>query len=174
MTGHDCRMRDPSAPIAERLDRVRERTLAILAPLDAEWVTRTPDPIMSPPAWDMAHIAAYEELWLVTRLVDHPPLHADLAATYDAAMTPRAVRGDMRMLNGTESRQYMAAVRERTLDVLSRADVSGSAPELQRGGFVWDMVAQHEAQHDETLLQTLQLMPPRYLCAIRRCPPPRG
>ncbi len=153
-------MRDPSAPIAERLERVRERTLAILDPLDAEWVTRTPDPIMSPPAWDMAHIAAYEELWLVTRIVDRPPLHPDLAATYDAVATPRAMRGDMRMLNGTESRQYMAAVRERTLDVLSRADVSGSAPELQRGGFVWDMVAQHEAQHDETLLQTLQLMPP--------------
>ena len=36
--------------IAQRLDDVRDRTLAILAPLDEEWVTRTPDPIMSPPA----------------------------------------------------------------------------------------------------------------------------
>ncbi len=167
-------MRDPSAPIAERLERVRERTLAILDPLDAEWVTRTPDPIMSPPAWDMAHIAAYEELWLVTRIVDRPPLHPDLAATYDAVATPRAMRGNMRMLNGTESRQYMAAVRERTLDVLSRADVSGSAPELQRGGFVWDMVAQHEAQHDETLLQTLQLMPPGTYVPCAGALPPRG
>ncbi|MGB0731079.1 MAG: DinB family protein, partial [Miltoncostaeaceae bacterium] len=46
---------------------MRDRTLALIAPLEAAWVTRTPAPIMSPPAWDLAHIAAYEELWLVTR-----------------------------------------------------------------------------------------------------------
>lgn len=145
--------------LAERLDRVRDRTLAILAPLDEEWVTRTPDPIMSPPAWDMAHIAAYEELWLVTRLAGASPLHPDLAATYDAFETPRAVRGEIRILDGAQSRAYMAATRERALAVLAQADLSDEAPELQRGGFVWNMVAQHEAQHDETLLQTLQLMP---------------
>ena len=152
-------MRELAADISRRLSAVRDRTLAILDPLDDEWLTRTPDPIMSPPAWDMAHIAAYEELWLVTRLAGADPMHPDLAATYDASETPRAVRGEIRILDGDESREYMAAIRERALEVLDRADMSDSAPELQRGGFVWHMVAQHEAQHDETLLQTLQLMP---------------
>ncbi len=150
----------PSAElIGDRLERVRERTLALVAPLDGEWLTRTPDPIMSPPAWDLAHIAAYEELWLVTRLSDLPPLHADLAATYDAFETPRTVRGEIRILDGPESRAYMDDVRERALSVLDEADMSPDGPELTANGFVWDMVAQHEAQHDETLLQTLQLMP---------------
>jgi iron(II)-dependent oxidoreductase len=94
-------MSSPSA-IAERLDDVRARTLDLVAPLDHEWVTRTPDPIMSPPAWDLAHIAAYEELWLVTRLSDAAPLHPDLQATYDAFETPRAVRGEIRILDGHE------------------------------------------------------------------------
>jgi len=152
-------MRDLAAELSDRLAAVRDRTLAILDPLDEEWVTRTPDPIMSPPAWDMAHIAAYEELWLVTRLADDEPLHPDLAATYDAFETPRAVRGEIRILDGAESRAYMARTRERALEVLDRTDMSDAAPELQRRGFVWNMVAQHEAQHDETLLQTLQLMP---------------
>ncbi len=145
--------------LAERLHAVRDRTLALIDPLDPDWVGRTPDPIMSPPAWDLAHIAAYEELWLVTHLSDDAPLHPDLQATYDAFETPRAVRGDIRILDGAESRDYMDAVRIRALAVLQGADLSPSGPPLTADGFVWDMVAQHEAQHDETLLQTLQLMP---------------
>lgn len=152
-------MTSPSA-LADRLADVRSRTLHLVAPLDEEWVTRTPDSIMSPPAWDLAHIAAYEELWLVTRLSEAAPMHPDLQATYDAFETPRAVRGEIRILDGRESRAYMDAVRARALEVLGRADLSDDGPPLTAGGFVWHMVAQHEAQHDETLLQTLQLMPP--------------
>jgi len=160
--------------LTARLETVRDRTLDLVAPLDDEWVTRTPDPIMSPPAWDLAHIAAYEELWLVTRLSDGPPLHPDLQATYDAFETPRAVRGEIRILDAAESREYMDAVRARALEVLREADMSADGPELTAGGFVWDMVAQHEAQHDETLLQTLQLMPPGAYSPCLGALPPGG
>ena len=158
--------------LTARLEMVRDRTLDLVAPLDGEWVSRTPDPIMSPPAWDLAHIAAYEELWLVTRLSEQQPMHPDLQATYDAFETPRSVRGEIRILDGPESREYMDAVRERALEVLRASDMSPDGPELTAGGFVWDMVAQHEAQHDETLLQTLQLMPPgAYSPCIGALPP---
>ncbi len=146
--------------VAERLGDVRTRTLDVIAPLDAEWLTRTPDPIMSPPAWDLAHIAAYEDVWLVTRLSGAAPLHPDLQATYDAFETPRAARSGARILDGRESRDYMDAVRERALVVLAQADLSAAGDGLTAGGFVWRMVSQHEAQHGETLLQTLLLMPP--------------
>jgi gamma-glutamyl hercynylcysteine S-oxide synthase len=168
-------MRHGTAPLAERLTQVRDRTLALIAPLDPAWVSRTPDPIMSPPAWDLAHIAAYEELWLVTRLSGTPSLHPDLASAYDAFETPRAARGGIRILDGPQSRGYMDQVRERALSVLHEADISADAPELTANGFVWDMVAQHEAQHDETLLQTLQLMPPgAYAPCTGALPPGAG
>jgi iron(II)-dependent oxidoreductase len=158
--------------LSARLEEVRDRTLGLVAPLDDEWVGRTPDPIMSPPAWDLAHIAAYEELWLVTRLSEQRPLHPDLQATYDAFETPRAVRGEIRILDGRESREYMQAVRRAALEVMSHADMSPDGPELTADGFVWAMVAQHEAQHDETLLQTLQLMPPgAYSPCVGALPP---
>lgn len=158
--------------LSERLEQVRTRTLGLVDPLDQEWVTRTPDPIMSPPAWDLAHIAAYEELWLVTTLTDEQPLHPDLQATYDAFETPRAVRGEIRILDGRESREYMNEVREKALRVLDGADLSPDGPALTADGFVWNMVAQHEAQHDETLLQTLQLMPPgAYSPCVGALPP---
>ena len=44
---------------------------------------------MSPLAWDLAHIAAYEDLWLVHRHGGEPLLHPELAAMYDAFETPR-------------------------------------------------------------------------------------
>ena len=53
---------------------------------------------MSPLVWDLAHIAAYEDLWLVHRYGERPLLHDELAAMYDAFETPRAVRGDLPLL----------------------------------------------------------------------------
>ncbi len=145
--------------LSDRLEAVRGTTLALVEPLDREWMARTPDPVMSPPVWDLAHIAAYEESWLVTQLTGAPPIHPHLASTYDAFETPRAIRGEIRLLDEHESRAYMDAVRGRALDVLKVSYLETDGPELLAGGFVWDMVAQHEAQHGETLLQTLQLMP---------------
>ena len=48
-------------------------------------------------------------------------------------------------------------MRERTLTVLERIDLRSGAP-LIHEGFVYGMVAQHEHQHVETMLATLQLM----------------
>ena len=59
---------------------------------------RVHSPLMSPLVWDLAHIAAYEDLWLVHRYGERPLLREDLAATYDAFETPRAVRGDIELL----------------------------------------------------------------------------
>ena len=51
----------------------------------------------------------------------------------------------------------MEAVRERALGVLERVDIGPEADGLNADGFVWAMVLQHEHQHNETMLQTLQL-----------------
>jgi iron(II)-dependent oxidoreductase len=103
---------------------------------------------MSPLVWDLAHIAAYEDLWLVHRHAGEPLLRADLAATYDAFETPRSVRGDIELLDAAGARDYLAAVRERALDAAGR---HGTDPVIH------ELVLQHEQQHVETMLQTLAL-----------------
>lgn len=145
------------ASIVERLADVRARTFAIYAPLDDAAVARTPDPIMSPPIWDLGHIAAYEELWAVCRLSGAPSLHPQLQAAYDAFETPRPERTRIRLLDRPACHDYLARVRERALEQLERADLADDPSPLVRDGFVFDLVAQHEAQHTETVLQTLQL-----------------
>ena len=107
--------------IVAGLEAAREHTLALVAPLSREQLERQIDPLMSPLVWDLAHIAAYEDLWLVHRHAGEPLLRADLAATYDAFETPRAVRGEIELLDAAGALDYLADVRERTLRAIDRA-----------------------------------------------------
>jgi gamma-glutamyl hercynylcysteine S-oxide synthase len=137
------------ARLQEDLAAVRQRTLDLIAHLSTADLERVIDPILSPLVWDLGHIAAYEDLWCVHR---HDParpplLHAGLAGHYDAFETPRAVRGDLRILGHAGALDYLAAVRERTLDALERLGAGD--------GFVHEMVLRHELQHTETMRQAM-------------------
>jgi iron(II)-dependent oxidoreductase len=150
---------ESKAAIAQALAEVRERTLALVEPLDDAQLNRVYSPILSPLAWDLGHIANFEELWLVQTIGNREPLHGDLGRFYDAIENPRRTRGELPILRDEELRAYMADVRERTLDVLEDMDLSAEATDpLLREGFVYEMLLAHELQHQETMLQLLQLV----------------
>src|SRR5436309_2003828 len=107
-----------AAQVISDLAAARERTLALVSHLSAQDVERQIHPIMSPLVWDLAHIAAYEDLWLVHRYAGEPLLHGDLAARYDAFETPRAVRGEIELLDTPAAIAYLEDVRTRALEVL--------------------------------------------------------
>jgi iron(II)-dependent oxidoreductase len=134
--------------VVEALTDTRERTLALVGHIDAATLERVLSPLMSPLVWDLGHIAAYEDLWLVHRLGGEPLLRADLAQVYDAFETPRADRGDIPFLRRADALDYLVAVRERTLAVLAR---TGADPVIH------ELVIRHEQQHGETMLQTMEL-----------------
>jgi len=139
----------PATAFADALREVREQTLALVAPFSHAELERVQHPLMSPLDWDLGHIAAYEDLWLVHRHGGEPLLRGDLADLYDAFETPRAARGDIPFLRGDDVFDYIAAVRERTLKIL---DERGPGD-----GTLFEMVVRHEAQHNETMRQTLFL-----------------
>jgi len=148
---------DRKVDIADALAGARARTTALLAPLDDAALTRQASPLMSPLVWDLAHIAHYEELWLLREVAGAPPTDELFDDVYDAFRHPRAERPTLPILGPFEARRFGADVRARVLDVLAGIDLDPSRP-LLRDGFVYGMVAQHEHQHDETMLATLQLM----------------
>ncbi|HLG09785.1 MAG TPA: ergothioneine biosynthesis protein EgtB [Gaiellaceae bacterium] len=142
--------------IAAELDRARRGTDSLLAPLSDAELRRQVSPLQSPLVWDYAHIAYFEELWLLRRLGGAGPLveaHDDL---YDAFRHARDERAGLPILEPSAARAYAADVRECVLDMLDRVELDGDDP-LRRDGFVFGMVLQHELQHQETMLQTLQL-----------------
>ena len=154
----------PAATLVERyraaLAEARERTLALVAPVRGDDLDRVHDPLVSPLAWDLGHIAAFEDLWLCRRAGGLAPLRPELTEVYDAAETPRAGRGAAPYLRRDDALEFMRAVRERALGVLERVDLSPGGDRLNANGFVWEMLVQHEHQHNETMLQTLQLAEP--------------
>jgi gamma-glutamyl hercynylcysteine S-oxide synthase len=135
--------------IVQALEEARRRTFALVASVTDDDLERVHSELMSPLVWDLAHIAAYEDLWLVHRYGERPLLREDLAAMYDAFETPRAVRGDLPLLGPDQAREYLDEVRARTLDVIDEHGVGD--------GVLHEMVLRHEHQHDETMLQTLML-----------------
>jgi len=124
------------------LAEARERTLALVAGFSTSDLETQHIEIMSPLVWDLAHIAAYEELWLVHRHGGEPLSRPELSAMYDAFETPRAVRGDLPLLDHEQAVEYLRAVRERVPDEPS---------------FLHELVVRHEDQHQETMLQAIEL-----------------
>jgi gamma-glutamyl hercynylcysteine S-oxide synthase len=98
-------------------------------------------------------------LWLVQTIGGREPLHGDLGRFYDAIENPRKTRGELPILRDAELRSYLADVRERTLDVLEDVEIDSDVGDpLLRDGFVYEMLLAHELQHNETMLQLLQLV----------------
>lgn len=126
-----------------RLEATREQTRRLVDGIDDENLERVHSPLMSPLVWDLGHIAAFEDLWLAHRGGGLPLLRPDLMEVYDAFETPRADRGSLPYLRRAEAEDFLDEVRQRvrTLPV----------------GPFHELVARHEAQHGETMLQTLNL-----------------
>jgi iron(II)-dependent oxidoreductase len=137
------------AQAVQALAEARARTLALVEPVSEENLERVHSTLMSPLVWDLGHIAAFEDLWLVHRYGGRPLLHEDLADVYDAFETPRAGRGNLPFLRPAQAREYLAEVRDRSLNVMAERGTGD--------GVVLELILRHEQQHDETMLQTLQL-----------------
>jgi iron(II)-dependent oxidoreductase len=145
---------DP-AVIAGQLAEARARSLQLVAPLSDDDLRRQHDPLMSPILWDLGHIAHFEELWL-TRNLDGPIEFVEMPGLYNPFEHPRSVRGALPLPMLAHCREVMDEIRGRVLDRLQATEFDAGHP-LLRDGYVYQMVLQHEYQHDETMLQTLQL-----------------
>jgi iron(II)-dependent oxidoreductase len=141
--------------IAGRLREARERTLRLVTPLSDDDLRRQHDPLMSPILWDLGHIAHFEELWL-TRNLEGPIEFVEMPGLYNPFEHPRATRGTLPLPGMAECREILEEIRARVLARLEAVVFDPDHP-LLRDGFVYAMVLQHEYQHNETILQTLQL-----------------
>ena len=138
-----------TASVHEALAETRAATLDLIAPFSDAQLESQFTPLMSPLVWDLAHIAAYEDLWLGHRHGGRPLLRPELAAMYDAFETPRPVRGALPLLDTAGAHAYLDAVRERSCDVLERHGPGD--------GTLVELVLRHELQHTETMRQALEL-----------------
>jgi len=141
--------------IATALAEARERTLTIVRPVSDADLSLQHDPLMSPIIWDLGHIAAFEDLWL-TRNLDGVIEFSEMPGLFNPFEHPRRERGSLALPSLRDVTDTMDEIRQRVLDLLQRIDLTSRNPLLHEG-YVYHMVLQHEYQHNETILQTLQL-----------------
>ncbi|WP_326617003.1 ergothioneine biosynthesis protein EgtB [Streptomyces decoyicus] len=152
---------------ASALLAARDRTRLLTTCVEDPDLIAQHSPLMSPLVWDLAHIGNQEEQWLLRTVGGRDALRPDIDSVYDAFEHPRATRPSLPLLAPDEAHGYVADVRGRVLDILERAPLHG-APLLD-SGFAFGMIAQHEQQHDETMLITHQL---RHGPAVLTAPEP--
>ncbi|GAA4537772.1 ergothioneine biosynthesis protein EgtB [Pseudonocardia xishanensis] len=161
---------DLRARVVDQLETARRRSTVLTSVDDGDLVAQH-SPLMSPLVWDLAHIGSMEELWLVREVGGREALRPEIDGLYDAFQHSRAERVELPLLTPTEARAYVAEVRDKALHVLDRHPLSGRR--LEQAGFVFGMIAQHEQQHDETMLATHQLRAGGPVLAAAEPPPGR-
>ena len=117
------------------------------------WLQEPADAALGPGLWDLGHLAAYEDRWLVRALggdrTAGPAGMADPDGEFDALERPRPERRTTALPERAALDDYRQRVREASLERLARV---GPAPAAR---FAVDLIVQHEAQHLETLAQGL-------------------
>ncbi|MFE9134667.1 ergothioneine biosynthesis protein EgtB [Streptomyces sp. NPDC007355] len=151
----------------DALTAARARTALLTSCVGDGDLTAQHSPLMSPLVWDLAHIGNQEEQWLWRAVAGREALRPEIDSLYDAFEHPRATRPSLPLLSPGEARAYAADVRLRVLDVLESTPFEGRP--LLDAAFAFGMIAQHEQQHDETMLITHQL---RRGPAVLSAPPP--
>ncbi|MEW6271892.1 MAG: ergothioneine biosynthesis protein EgtB [Thermodesulfobacteriota bacterium] len=169
---------------ARALEAGRARTLDLVGPLRDADLERQHSPLMSPIVWDLAHVANFEEQWIARALQEPFEEGGERARRdhlYDAMRHPRRTRAALPLPPREECAAYLARVRQRTRVMLATADFADASDPLNAQGYVFWMIAQHEAQHQETILQTIQLAALAYEPHVRlddearmRFVPPHG
>jgi iron(II)-dependent oxidoreductase len=157
------------ADIRAALEHARARTEELLAPIPDDVLAGDDGRPKLPLVRELAGIAYFEELWLVRNLnaqqpIDerHDELYGVLSLDGRAPLQPAAARA------------YAADVHDRALTALEHADLDGSA--LLRKGFIFGLVLQHELQHQEAMIETLESWDGEYPAPEEQVPElaPRG
>ncbi|MEV0093948.1 ergothioneine biosynthesis protein EgtB [Streptomyces sp. NPDC050738] len=139
----------------DALTTARTRTALLTSCVDDHELTAQHSPLMSPLVWDLAHIGNQEEQWLLRAVAGRDAIRPEIDSIYDAFEHSRASRPSLPLLAPAEARRYASDVRGRVLDVLEKIPLHGRP--LLDAAFAFGMIAQHEQQHDETMLITHQL-----------------
>jgi gamma-glutamyl hercynylcysteine S-oxide synthase len=147
-----------TAAIAEAMRESREFTRAMFdLVIDESDLRRPPADGFRPLLWHLGHVGAFESYWILQRVKGDPTFAPRYDAVFDPIQTPREDANHLPPVVEIES--YLSRVREEALRFMHSIDDDESHP-LLRDGYVFNLVIEHEYQHQETLAYLLQLLAP--------------
>ena len=153
-------MLEAATQIAEMLEATRAATLRLFdtAAREAD-LHESPGGGFRPIIWHLAHIGVFEAYWILQKVKGDAAPDARYERLFDPIATPRENSKDLPTRREMEA--YLSRVRSATLRYLedARFDELAATP-LLRDGYVFQLVLEHERQHQETLAYLLHMLDP--------------
>ncbi|HEU4593543.1 MAG TPA: SUMF1/EgtB/PvdO family nonheme iron enzyme [Pyrinomonadaceae bacterium] len=150
-------MDERQAELARMFEETRAGTLALFDLARESDLHESPGFGFRPVIWHLAHIGVFEAYWLLQKLGGESAPDERYERVFDPIATPREESKNLPSRH--EMEEYLARVRRRVLRRLAASDFDAGDP-LLRGGYVFQLVLEHERQHQETLAYLLQMLDP--------------
>jgi iron(II)-dependent oxidoreductase len=153
--------------LISHLQEARARMLDLVADLDDEQMIGPRLAIVNPMRWEIAHVAFFQEFWLLRHLRGfdalRPAPHLDPDKLYDSARVAHDTRWDLPLLSKRETIAYT----RRILDRVIEETMNGAGDLHDAGGYdeayFLELALLHEDMHSEAITysrQTLGLRSP--------------
>ncbi|HEY1403326.1 MAG TPA: SUMF1/EgtB/PvdO family nonheme iron enzyme [Pyrinomonadaceae bacterium] len=153
-------MIEEATKIAEMLEASRAATLRLFDTVRREEdLHESPGGGFRPIIWHLAHIGVFEAYWILQKVKGDNAPDARYECIFDPIATPR--ENSKNLPTRREMELYLSRVRSETLRYLedARLDESAQSP-LLRDGYIFQLVLEHERQHQETLAYLLHMLDP--------------
>lgn len=152
-----------TAQLIEALRETRARTLELIDDLNEQQLMGPRLQIVNPLRWEIAHIAWFQEFWILRHLGSQPPSLEQGDELYDSARLTHDKRWDLPLLERDETLAYMGRVLERVVEQAGNASSKLTDTEGYDQEYFLNLVLLHEQMHAEAIAytrQTLSYPPP--------------
>lgn len=118
---------------------------------------RQPAEGFRPLLWHWGHVAAFESYWILQRVKGDASISPQYDVIFDPIQTPKD--DSLNLPAVAEIDEFLHRVRKDVVDYLTSVRCDEANP-LLRNGYIFNLVLEHEYQHQETLMYLLQLLDP--------------
>jgi gamma-glutamyl hercynylcysteine S-oxide synthase len=144
------------AEIRRSMEECRARTLRLLDLVPDELLTLRVHDFYSPVGWHFGHVGMTEEYWVMVRALGRPPRDERLSFLF-ANLPENPKDNRVHLPSRREIIGYLCDTRHTVLAAIDDTDLSSPDP-LLADGYGWEFAYRHECQHQETIVELLQLL----------------
>jgi gamma-glutamyl hercynylcysteine S-oxide synthase len=157
-----ARSKCASAQLISHLQEARARLLDLVADLDDGQMTGARLAVVNPLRWEIAHVAFFQEFWLLRHLrgfdAIRPAPHLDPDKLYDSARVAHDTRWDLPLPSKRETIAYMRRILDRVIEeTMKGAGYLRDADGYDEAYFL-ELALLHEDMHSEAITYTRQTL----------------
>ena len=142
--------------LIQSLSEARVRTLELIADLSDEQMIGPRLAIVNPLRWEIAHVAWFQEYWILRHLHRLNPVLSDGDRLYDSARVSHDTRWDLPLPSKPKTFEYMQLILDRVMEH-AKAGITGEVNGCDESYFL-QLALFHEYMHAEAITYTRQTL----------------